>query len=224
MLQLALLRTNSIPRDGACLLMGWSGRAPAPPASEAGKGRQRRGARHVSDSQYRNRRDRHRYRQELVPRRGPRCARRHRAAAKVVAWPSGSAARQYTALPDRHGSLRRCTSPEPQTRIAWAHTSVVQETLRCGISTPPMSPWGQVRRQRRRARVFRFTPDCRHVDQRWISSVWARIGLVPFWPNMEARGSEASSRAGLLLVGYLASRCCVNHSVAGPAEASKSFT
>jgi hypothetical protein len=32
---------------------------------------------------------------KLVPRRGPRCARRHRAAAKVVAWPSGSAARQY---------------------------------------------------------------------------------------------------------------------------------
>jgi transposase len=43
-------------------------------------------------------------RQELVPRRGPRCARCHRAAAKVVAWPSGGAARQYTALPDRHGS------------------------------------------------------------------------------------------------------------------------
>src|SRR3981189_1472343 len=75
--------------------MGWSGRAPAPPASEAGKGRQRQGARHVSDTQYRDRRDRHRYRQELVPRRGPRCARRHRAAAKVVAWPGGSAARPY---------------------------------------------------------------------------------------------------------------------------------
>jgi hypothetical protein len=43
---------------------------------------------------------------------------RHRATAKVVAWPSGSAARQYNALPDRHGSLRRRTSPEPQTRIA----------------------------------------------------------------------------------------------------------
>src|SRR5882724_11825127 len=110
--------------EGTSLLMGWSGRAPAPPASEAGKGRQRRGARHVSDSQYRNRRDRHRYRQELVPRRGPRCARRHRAAAKVVAWPSGSAARQYTALPDRHGSLRRRTSPEPQTRIAWSRCQV----------------------------------------------------------------------------------------------------
>src|ERR1700720_762740 len=67
--------------------MGWSGRALAPPASEAGKGRQRQGARHVSDTQYRDRRDRHRYRQELVPRRGPRCARRHRAAAKVVAAP-----------------------------------------------------------------------------------------------------------------------------------------
>ena len=29
--------------------MGWSGRAPAPPAIEAGKGRQRQGARHVSE-------------------------------------------------------------------------------------------------------------------------------------------------------------------------------
>ena len=43
---------------------------------------------------------------------------------KVVAWPGGSAARQYTALPDRHGSLRRRTSPEPQTRIAWARCQV----------------------------------------------------------------------------------------------------
>ena len=71
-----------------------------------------------------DRRDRHRYRQELVPRGGPRCARRHRAAAKVVAWPSGSAARQYTTLPDRHGSLRRRTSPEPQTCSAWARCQV----------------------------------------------------------------------------------------------------
>jgi hypothetical protein len=50
-------------------LMGWSGRAPAPPASDAGKGRQRQGARHVSDTQYRDHSDRHRYRQELIPRR-----------------------------------------------------------------------------------------------------------------------------------------------------------
>src|SRR5215213_6709216 len=50
-----------------CPLMGWSGRAPAPPASEAGKGRQRQGASHASDTQYGDRRDRHRYRQELVP-------------------------------------------------------------------------------------------------------------------------------------------------------------
>src|SRR3982074_99436 len=59
-----------------CPVMGWSGRAPAPPASEAGKGHQRQGARHVSDTQYRDRRDRHRYRQELVPPRGPPCAPR----------------------------------------------------------------------------------------------------------------------------------------------------
>src|ERR1700738_1955510 len=55
-----------------------------------------------------------------------------------------------------------------------------------------MSPWGSGA-----AAEAPRAPDCRHVDQRWISSIWARIGLVPFWPNMEARGSEASSRAGL---------------------------
>ena len=36
--------------------MEWSGRAPAPPASEAGKGRQRQGARHASETQSRDRR------------------------------------------------------------------------------------------------------------------------------------------------------------------------
>ena len=35
-----------------CRLMGWSGCAPAPPAPEVGKGRQRQGARHVSESQH----------------------------------------------------------------------------------------------------------------------------------------------------------------------------
>src|SRR5262249_42038750 len=34
--------------NGSCPLMGWSGRAPAPLASEAGKGHQRRGARHAT--------------------------------------------------------------------------------------------------------------------------------------------------------------------------------
>jgi hypothetical protein len=38
--------------------MGWSGRAPAPPASEAGQGAAR-STRHVLDTQYRDRRDRH---------------------------------------------------------------------------------------------------------------------------------------------------------------------
>ena len=37
--------------------MGWSGCAPAPPAGEAGKGRRRRGTRHVTQAQLWNRRD-----------------------------------------------------------------------------------------------------------------------------------------------------------------------
>ena len=40
-------------------------------------------------------------------------------------WSRGQVeARQHTALPDRHGSLHRRTSPEPQTRIAWSRCQV----------------------------------------------------------------------------------------------------
>src|SRR6266516_2316944 len=100
--------------------MGWSGRAPAPPAREAGKGRQRQGARHAQQAQYSDRLgDRYRHRQELVPRRGPRSARCHRAAAEVVTRPGGSAARQPAAMLDRHGGLRRRASPQPQAADAW---------------------------------------------------------------------------------------------------------
>src|SRR5277367_1745795 len=54
-------------------LMEWSGRAPAPPAIEAGKGRQRQGASHVSAYQRHDRRNWHRYWQELIPRRRTGC-------------------------------------------------------------------------------------------------------------------------------------------------------
>jgi hypothetical protein len=43
----ALRCASSIPDLPWVRLMEWSGRAPAPPASEAGQGRQRQGARHV---------------------------------------------------------------------------------------------------------------------------------------------------------------------------------
>src|SRR5216684_820172 len=97
-----------------CLVMGWSGRAPAPPASEPCRGRQSQGARYVSETQYCDRRDRYRYRQELVPRCGSRSARCHCAAAEVVTWPVGITVCQHAALPDRDGGLRRGTSSQPQ--------------------------------------------------------------------------------------------------------------
>src|SRR5215469_7172165 len=50
-----------------CLLMGWSGRAPAPPVTNLARGSKDKGARHVPEPQQRNRRDRHRYRQKLIP-------------------------------------------------------------------------------------------------------------------------------------------------------------
>src|SRR6266536_1515774 len=90
-----------------CPLMGWSGRALAPPASEPCQGRQSQGARYVSATQHDDRRDWYRYRQELVPRCGSRSVRCHCAAAEVVTWPGGITVCQHAALPDRDGGLRR---------------------------------------------------------------------------------------------------------------------
>src|SRR6266403_1658634 len=91
-----------------CPRMGWSGRAPALPASQAGKGgTEDKGAFHVRETQQQNRRDRHRYRQEFVPHRRPRSAWSPGAAPEVVAWPSGSAACQPAAVSDWHGGLHR---------------------------------------------------------------------------------------------------------------------
>src|SRR6202790_1792500 len=53
-------------------VMGWSGRAPAPPASEACAGHQRQGARHGRSAQEFDLLRRHRRWQEFVPRRGSR--------------------------------------------------------------------------------------------------------------------------------------------------------
>src|SRR4029077_1678403 len=103
----------------AVYLTGWSGRAPAPPVTEANPGQLRQGARHVSAiQQLRNRRDRHRYWQELVPRRGTRSAWCDRASTEMVAWPGRGATCQPITVPNRHGGLRRCTSSQPQAAAA----------------------------------------------------------------------------------------------------------
>ncbi len=47
----------------------------------------------------------------------PRSARRDRAATKVVTPSDRSAAREHTSVPDRHGGMRWCASPKPQTSI-----------------------------------------------------------------------------------------------------------
>jgi hypothetical protein len=54
-------------------------------------------------------------RQELVPRRWSRRVRCNRAAAEVVPQPGGSAVREYAALSDRDGGVRRRASSQPPT-------------------------------------------------------------------------------------------------------------
>src|SRR5258707_3619461 len=75
--------------------------------------------RHVTETRHFARRNRHRYRQELVPHRWPESARGHRAPAEVVAWSGGGPARQCAAVSDRHGGLRRRASPQSQAPNAW---------------------------------------------------------------------------------------------------------
>src|SRR5262249_26440974 len=124
----------SIAASGSpCPLMGWAGRAPAPPAREAGKGRQTRGARHVSQGQFSNSRDRHRYRQELISRGWSGQARRDHASAEVVARTGGSTAGQLAALSNRHGGLRRCASSESQAANAWTRRSAYAGEVRAPV-------------------------------------------------------------------------------------------
>jgi hypothetical protein len=51
---------------------------------------------------------------KLFPHRWPRSARRHCAAAEVVAGPGAGAARQPAVVSDRDGGLRRCASSQSQ--------------------------------------------------------------------------------------------------------------
>src|SRR6516165_9395307 len=78
-----------------------------------------KGAGHDRDPKEYDRRDRYRYRQELVSRRRPGWTWGSRAPAEVVAWAVGSTPRQYAGLPDRHGGLCRGPSSEPPAQIAW---------------------------------------------------------------------------------------------------------
>src|SRR6516165_6606398 len=78
-----------------------------------------KGAGHDRDPEECDRRDRYRYRQELVSRRRPGWTWGSRASAEVVAWAGGSTACQYAGLPDRHGGLCRGASSEPPAQIAW---------------------------------------------------------------------------------------------------------
>src|SRR6516225_9607414 len=113
----ALCVTANLSR--LCPRMGWSGRAPTLTATKLARGTEDKGACHVPDTQQQNRRDRHRYRQEFVPRCRPRSAWSSAAAPEVVAWPGGGAACQPAAVPHRYGGLHRGASSQSQASGAW---------------------------------------------------------------------------------------------------------
>src|ERR1700746_3091338 len=77
------------------------------------------GARHVTETRHLARRNRHRYRQELVPRRGARSPWCDRAPAEMVAWPGRGATCQLATVLDRYGGLRRRASSQSQAPNAW---------------------------------------------------------------------------------------------------------
>src|SRR5262249_4387082 len=95
--------------------MEWSGRAPYTASAWTldGVAKERRHVKQIKFDRYGG----HRHRQELIPCHRPRWARGDCAASEVVAHPSGHTARQYAAVPDWNGGLRRRASLEPQTAI-----------------------------------------------------------------------------------------------------------
>jgi hypothetical protein len=159
------------------------------------RGAKDEGARHVSDSQYRNRRDRHRYRQELVPRRGPRCARRHRAAAKsgrVAKWSHGLPIYRLEQLDLQplHRVRERLVSQRTGiiTRFApscWnAGSPCARVSAFCARNCPPS--------------LRRAPMPCRHARMLRVMSLWQlktiEHDLVDVGPAIVARACEMVGR------------------------------
>src|SRR6516225_12307377 len=107
------------------------------------------------------RRDRYRYLQELVSRRRPRWAWRHRAAAEVVAWAGGSTARQYAALPDRHGGLCRGASSQPPAQIAWPRCPTDSGEVRPRLTATAPAATASM------ALTCRWRSDLQHQNRPW---------------------------------------------------------
>jgi len=84
------------------------------------RGTEDKGEHLMSQNPSSGRRHWHRYRQELILCRWSGSTWRHRTASKVVARPGRSTAGQDAALPDRHGGLCRCASPQSQAQRVWA--------------------------------------------------------------------------------------------------------
>src|SRR4030095_4394417 len=80
-----------------------------------------------------DRRNRYRYRQELVPRRRSRWAWRNRATAEVVAGSGGNTVCQYGTLPGRHGGLCRRASSQSPAEGAWARCPADAGEVRAAI-------------------------------------------------------------------------------------------
>src|SRR6516165_363351 len=89
----ALVRRNMTGcRNLSASTNGMVGPCSAPPAANGGTEDKEHA--HVTETRRFARRNRHRYRQALVPHRRPRSARCHRAAAEVLAWPGAGPTRQ----------------------------------------------------------------------------------------------------------------------------------
>jgi len=102
-------------------LMGWSGRAPAPPAI-SWPGAPRQGARHVSDTQYRDRRDRDRLRSGHFR---SECMRIMGGGTSVVASATGNVGRQASAT-------KSSASNTPPTQRKYRARGICNSTPRFG--------------------------------------------------------------------------------------------
>src|SRR6266498_5145493 len=107
--------------------MGWPGRAQRLICrTEAGRVKQAHGAcdAHISEDSWDHHHDRDRPRQEHVPPRRLRRARCNHPAAEGIPWSARTPSGQYSALPDRHGGLRKL--------LCEAHASIsVPSTEKC---------------------------------------------------------------------------------------------
>src|SRR5215472_13203976 len=111
-----------------------------------------------------------------------------RTPAEVVAWAGGSTARQYAALPGRHGGLCRGASSQPPAQIAWPRCPTDSGEVRPRLTASAPAATASM------ALTCRWRSDLQHQNRPWWRRSTKTLRPDPFSTFRRASSGPTSTR------------------------------